>query len=470
MKRPFFLSLAFTAGGSAAVAAVSLVRNVLIASVMGPAAFGLWNFCAVVLRLTVESHLGALSVLSVEAPIHRGGGRPAEARTLERRAVSMTLLFALAAGALGAAALCFVGGAPLYGAAALLGVTIVLQSLFFADATVLRSRGVFGRVALAQIAFALVHIAGLLWLVPSRYLSGALLAWAAALLVAVTAMRLRPAEPMPPPRPSPAGGDLVVRGIPTYLVGLTFVVLLQTDRVVVGALLGAEALGFYGILGLGASALLFLPDAFASVLLPMAGERFGRAGEDPVALARIVERATRGLAVVSASALAMALAGTDLIVAYKLPNFAAALPAARPYLAGVFLLALTAPLRFVLVTVGAGRATLLATLAAFTIAVALESAACLAGPGLVGVATASAAAAMILFGALLGIATARRVLTSRAALRLFAETILFGGAALACDAVLAGAAPWLRLAVPSALAALAAVQLVRWARATSSSA
>jgi O-antigen/teichoic acid export membrane protein len=345
-----------------------------------------------------------------------------------------------------------------------LGVTVVLQQQFFADTTVLRTRGVFGRVAISQVAFALVHLAGLLWLVPSLYLTGALISWAAALAVAVLVMRLRPAEAMPVPRPSFSGGDLLVRGMPTYLVGVTYTVLLQTDQMIVGALLGAESLGLYGVMGLGASALLFLPDAFGGVLLPMAGERFGRAGERPEALSGLAERSVRGLALATAAALAVALAGTDFVVAWKLPNFAQALPAMRPYLAGVYLLALTVPLRFLLVTAGAGRAALAAQVGAWIAAVGLECAACLGGFGLAGVASACALTACALFGGLLVVAANRGVLTSKIAVRLFAETAGLLLAALVLDAALAGAAWWVRLAVPAILAGAAALHVVRSAR------
>jgi O-antigen/teichoic acid export membrane protein len=463
LKRPLVRGFALTAAGSAAVAAVSLVRNVIVAHVMGPAAFGLWQWCALALRFTVESHLGALSVLTAEAAVHRGAGRTDEARDMERRAVSLTVCLALVAAAIVAALFAVGNGPATYAAAGVLGATVVLQQQFFADCSVLRSRGVFGRVAVSQVVFAAVHLAGLALLVPGRFVTGALISWALALAAAVAVMRGRAAEPMPPARPALDGASLVRRGVPAYLVGLTFTVLLLTDRVVVGTLLGTEALGFYGPLTLLAPALIFVPDVLGGVLWPVAGEQFGRAGEDPAALSRIAERSVRGLAVLSAGVLATALAATDVLVEWKLPNFASALPAARPYLAGVCLLALTIPLRSLLVTARAGRPTLTAQMFVLALAVALECAACTGGGDRIGdlgrVATASAAAAVVLLALMLGVAAASRVLAAPTAVRLFVEAVVLAAAALALDHALRDAAWWARLAVPASLAATAAVSL-----------
>lgn len=464
MKRLFFRGFVFTAAGSAAVAAVSLVRDVIIAAVMGPAAFGLWRVCGVALRLSVESHTGVLSALAVDGPVARGAGDVAGARTLEQRATSLTLLLAIGAAVVAAGALCLVGGAPLYVAAAFLAVTVVLQQQFFADTSVLRSRGVFGRVAVSQVVFAIVHLTGLLWLVPSHFLTGAMASWGLALLAAVIMMRQGAAEPMPAPRPAAVGGDLVRRGMATYLVGLTFVVLLQSDQVVVGALLGAEALGHYGLLTRLGTALLFLPDAFGGTLLPFAGERFGRSGKDPASLSALGEGSVRRLAILSAAGLACALAGAEVIVTRMLPNYAPALAPMRWYLGGVYLLALTYPLRFLLVTIGAGRPALFVQIGALALAVAAECAACAAGTGLTGVAAASALAAALLFGGLLAVAAVRGLVASRTSIRLYAEAAVLAAAAFVLDGATAGLDWRVRLAVPAAVAAVAAVRFVRATR------
>jgi O-antigen/teichoic acid export membrane protein len=458
LARGFVLS----AAGSAALAVASLVRTVVVARVMGPAAFGLWRVATVALRLCVESHAGALSVLAAEAPVHRGAGRAEAARDLESRASTLTTALALAAGIAAAVVLAASGGRAVLVAAAVLGATAVLQQRFFADAAVLRSRNEFGRVALAQCAFAALHLAGLVVLVPAYWLTGALASWAAALVVAVVVMRVRAA--LPPSRPALGGAGLVRRGAATWLVTVTATLLLQADQVVVGALLGTTALGIYGVLAIGSAALLFAPEAFGGALLPVAGLAYGRAGEDPAALARLAGRSVRGIALVSAAVLALSLAGTDVVIAWQLPGYADATAALRPYLAGVYLLAAAVPLRILLVTAGASRAALRAQFVALLAGVALESIACAGGWGLVGVACAGAMVASVLLASLLGATARAGVVSSRMALRLFAEACALLVAALALDAVLVDGVWWLRVGVPLLLAAAAGAHLLHSAR------
>ena len=454
-----------SAAGSAALAVASLVRTVVIARVMGPAAFGLWRIAAVSLRLGVESHAGALTTLAAEAPVHRGAGRDDAARDLELRASAVTTSLALAAGAAAALVLAASGGRAALVAAAVLGATAVLQQRFFADAAVLKARNEFGRVALAQCAFAALHLAGLVALVPSYWLTGALVSWAAALVVAVVVMRVRAGVSMPPARPSFDGGGVVRRGTAAWLVTVTATLLLQADQVVVGALLGTTALGLYGVLAIGSAALLFAPEAFGAALWPVLGLTYGRAGGNPAALAQLAERSVRALALASAAVLALSLAGTDVVVAWQLPGYADALAALRPSLAGVYLLALAVPLRFLLVTAGRSGAALRAQVVALVAAVALEAAACAAGWGLVGVACAGAIVALVLLAALLAVTARAGVVASRAALRLLAEAAGLLAAALVLDLALAGTACPLRVGVPFALAAAAGVHLLRVARA-----
>ena len=460
LARGFVLS----AAGSAALAVASLVRTVVVARVMGPAAFGLWRIAAVALRLAVESHAGALTTVSSEAPVHRGAGRNDAARDVERRASAVTTSLALAAGVAAALVLAATGGRTAFVAAAALGATVVLQQRFFADAAILKSRNEFGRVALAQCAFAALHLAGLVALVPSYFLTGALVSWAAALLVSVIVLRVRPRAALPPARPSLDGGGVVRRGMAPWLVTVTSTLLLQADQVVVGALLGTSALGLYGVLAIGSAALLFAPEAFGGALWPVAGLTYGRASGNPASLARLAERSVRALSFASAAVLAVALAGTDLVIAWQLPAYADATGALRPYLAGVHLLALAVPLRFLLVTVGASSTALRAQVVALVAAVALESVACAAGWGLVGVASAGAVVACVLFAVMLRATARAGVIASRTSVRLFIESGVLLAAALGLDLAFAESAWTLRVGVPLVLAAVAGLYLLRVAR------
>ncbi len=442
MRRSFLRGLLMGGAGNGAVAAVGLVRNVLVARVMGPAAFGLFQVCLVALRLAGEMHLGALHALALDGPILSGAGRAAEARRLEARVLGIGALLSAAGGIAAALVLRIEGGDRLGPAALLLAAAVFLQQVFQAHAVLFQARRQFGRVALLQFTFAVVHLAGLLLLLPSRYITGALIAWAGGAAAAVLLVRSVSPDPVPLPGFSgpPAMAATVRRGLPTWLVGAAFVLLLQVDRVVVGGMLGREALGQYGILVLGGAALLFLPDVIAGVLWPCAGEEYGRSGGSAASLGPLTLATLRALALALAAGLVLVAQGTELLVDRVLPGYAPALDALRLYLPGVFLLGLVHPLRLFLVTAGGDRALLRlfgATVAATAVAQVLAAA---AGAGLGGVALAGSASALLLFALALRMAGSRLAL-GPGAVRAGIEGAGLLALALLADAALSAAGP-----------------------------
>lgn len=443
MSRRLARGLAQTLCGGAAVATVSLVRNVLIARVMGAAAFGLWNVCLVAQRIAAESHLGALSAVAVRSPLARGEGDEAAAARVERVGATLALILGGVAGVVAGAALRVIGGPPLATAGVALAVCVLLQQQFAAAATILRARLRFGGLAVGQGVFAVVYVAGLVLLLPDYYVTGALAAAALALVAALAGVWLhsRAAAPAPARLHAAETRALIRRGLPVYLVQLTLVLLLQTDRVVVGAALGQEALGHYGVLVIAGTGLLFVPDAFSAVLWPFASERFGRLRSDPGALSSLAAGSVRHLSLLLLGLLPLTLAAADALVAHVLPQYAPALPALRIYVAGLFPLALSLPLRNLLVTAGAERPLLRLQVALLAAEAGLATTAALTGFGIRGVALVTAIVSATLYAAVLALSARRNVLAPHAAASAAAWSAVALALALGADALLNTAAP-----------------------------
>jgi O-antigen/teichoic acid export membrane protein len=406
MRNSFLRGVSMNAAGNGSVAVIGLIRNVIIARVMGPAAFGLWQVCLVALRLGGESHVGSLHALALEGPILRGGGREDEARTLEARVLGIAALFACASGIAAALVLRLNGGPGLGTAGVLLAFSVFSQQAFQAHAVLLQARRKFERVATLQFTFAVVHLAGLLLLLPSRYISGVLFAWTAGAVAAVFIIRRTAEIPIPRIPPRAAISATVRRGMSSWLVSAAFVLLLMEDRVLVGALLGREALGHYGILVLGGSALLFLPDVIAGVIWPFAGEEYGRRGRSPGALGPLALTTVRAVAPAMAAGLVLVAQGTEVLVARVLPSYAPSLDALRLYLPGVYLLGIVHLLRPILVTSGGDRALLRLFGGMLAATVTAQVAAVAAGGGMAGVALTGAAGAAVLLALTLRLAGA----------------------------------------------------------------
>jgi O-antigen/teichoic acid export membrane protein len=438
----FLPAVVLVVGSTGAVAAVGLLRSVVIAKAMGPAAFGLWQLCLVAIRIGGESHLGALHAMALEGPVLRGAGREAEAVAMERRSLGTALLLGLFAGTIAGLFLYWEGRTPLTTAAILLALTVTVQQAFQAEGVFLRTRRRFARLAVLQVTFATLHLGGLFLLVPTRYISGVLLAWAGAQVVALLLVRSASSTPLPRPViPGPREAIAVVRrGLPTWLIGASFLVLLQSDRIIVGGFLGREDLGLYGILIMGGSVLLLLPDAASMALWPFAGERFGAAGRDPASLGGMARDALGTLFPVLAATLLLALQASEVLVRRVVPAFEPSLLPLRFYLPGMYLLALTLPLRYLLITVGEEARVLRITVAVLGATAAAQVAMAAAGAGILGVAIATGAGGSVMFVLLTGQAV--RTLSAGVGLvRIAVTAALLGAAAMVFDRAFELAAP-----------------------------
>jgi O-antigen/teichoic acid export membrane protein len=119
-----------------------------------------------------------------------------------------------------------------------------------------------------------------------------------------------------------------------------------------------------------------------------------------------------------------------------LPQYAGALPAVRPYLAGLFPLAIALPLRNVLVTVGASGLLLRLQTVLLVLLVVLQISAALSGLGIVGVAWTGAIVWTLLLAAFLLILRSTGVLAGREVATAALHTVLACAAALALDTAL----------------------------------
>lgn len=231
----------------------------LTASALAPEAFGRWVIMALVLQYLPFISLGVSSGLARQVPISLGSGGEVGAQRLEDVALGATIVSGLVASGLGSGLLIvLLGASPIE--IVVFGAVAFLQQLAQLEQSLARARIRF-RAAAAQltgqgvasliVGSSLVGIgAGVL-----APLAGRVAAFAVALLLAPrTLVRI----PRPTFRLSRAVG-LVRVGFPLMVGGLLVTVLLTLDRWLVELWLGRAALGVYGLVGYGLSALLFFP-------------------------------------------------------------------------------------------------------------------------------------------------------------------------------------------------------------------
>jgi hypothetical protein len=158
-------------------------------------------------------------------------------------------------------------------------------------------------------------------------------------------------------------------------------------------------------------------------------------------LADLAARSVRHLSILLFGLLPVTLAAADALVAHVLPQYAPALPSLRIYVAGLFPLALSLPLRNLLVTVGAERSLLRAQVVLLAAAATLCTAAALTDEGIRGVSFVTALVSASLLASVLVLSTRRRVMTGRAARKGAAWAVGALAGALSIDAAISSMAP-----------------------------
>jgi O-antigen/teichoic acid export membrane protein len=139
-------------------------------------------------------------------------------------------------------------------------------------------------------------------------------------------------------------------GMPILAGAVAFETIRNTDRIVIGSVLGFEALGVYSVAQIVCQGVYYLPNALSTVMYPRVQERYGRTG-DVLSLRKFVEVPLHVLGDALLAATTVLLVALPPAIATWLPAFAATIPALRIMLVATYFLCLAPPAIQLLLTV-----------------------------------------------------------------------------------------------------------------------
>ena len=321
-------------GYGAARAVVELLigaRGMLLAALLGPAAFGIWSLIRLCQQYLIVVGLGTGRGLEVEASALRRGPEGGPNPTAERFAVASTGFQLLGYGALSvlAAVAALLTDDPTW--RAILGglaVSTLVERLYYQAGTFLRAQATIPEFALVELGHAVLQIAltvslAWLWGLPGA-LAGLALAYAGGLAMMHGRVPMRIGWSWPRAR------AMIRIGLPVTLAGMMQTLVASLDRLVVAAFVSVEALGQYSfavaVTSIGAAAGLVVRTAVFPDVYHAA--RHG----DARAWMADMERLLLALAwILSLVFAAMALA-IGPVIHHLLPDYAAAVGPARIFI------------------------------------------------------------------------------------------------------------------------------------------
>jgi O-antigen/teichoic acid export membrane protein len=189
-------------------------------------------------------------------------------------------------------------------------------------------------------------------------------------------------------------GPLLVDGMPILAGAVAFETIRNTDRIVIGSVLGFKALGVYSVTQIVCQGLYYLPNALSTVMYPRFQARYGATGE-ALSLRKFVEVPLHVLADALLAATTVLLVALPPAIRTWLPAFVDTIPPLRVMLVGTYFLCLAPPAGQFLLTVHKQTPALLVALPAT--AIALAAAYVGAASGLIGVAAGVAIGCFVEF-------------------------------------------------------------------------
>ena len=431
MKRRLLMHVGVVSASHYASEALFLLRGLVLAKLLGPAAFGVWSSIRILTVFANYSHLGARQGVVQLAGVADGAADPARAQVLRRNTVGLSVVGSVVM--TGAVSLYILATRPEPAWAWWMVPPMLLLAQFFdLHVTVLQSEQRFARMSVVSVLFALLSAAAGIAAALTTGLGGFLVAMTASYAV-VLAHEVACGRALW--RAELRGDvlrDLLRCGGPILAAQVALVVLWQSDRLVIWAALGHESLGTYAVQSYFTCVVLLIANSLVSVLQPHLAAVTG-ADPRPAALRPYVERGSMLVAATVAPVVVATLLALPLPIVHFLPEYAPAVVPGQVLLIATAVSVSCSVAGSVLIALGRSRLLLALRAGAAAVAVALVALVVAVGGGFVAIAAATAAAITLYSLATLTMALRRCGMSSGGTARCVAR--LVGVAALLVGAV-----------------------------------
>jgi O-antigen/teichoic acid export membrane protein len=303
-----------------------LVVGLIAAGLLGPRRWGIWQVVSVLLTYGALCHLGALNAMNREVPIQRGAGRNDEAVRTQRATLGAMLLTSLGCAALGG----LVAWLLARGEAS--AVVLPAVGLFLASqlaAYVLMSAKTHLRFPVVSAQQLILGVLLPLVVLPATIrfgLPGFVGGQAVAVVLACALVGRHFPGSLRPGLDPARTRELIRIGFPILTAGVTYLLLVSSDRWIAVGMLGVEAAGHYGIVAMVLAGLRMVTSAITQYVYPRMAQAWGETG-DPAVLESWSRRQTRLAFLLLTPAVVVCVAALPPIIRRFLPDFAPAAPA-----------------------------------------------------------------------------------------------------------------------------------------------
>jgi O-antigen/teichoic acid export membrane protein len=325
--------------------AMGFLQSFVVAKALGPASFGIWVTLLLLVSYAPIFCLGTVETLLKQVPYYLGRNDLKRVREIENSVLGSIVLSAILVGLL-ALATPFVLPFTSFNVGASLAVMVLVtiainyfSSFFYHRFSAYENFKMTGAMDAIRAAVCLVLVGGMGWVWGLRgAVTGYLLQEIVMFLITASLnIRAHGRPGISFHRESIIGAIRV--GLPISLLWWVLTLTASVDRLVLGGMVGAAAVGYYA-LGISLSGILFLvPMVVGRVLYPKVNKHFGQ-NADAEAMKRVVLAPTLALGTLLVNFQICLLAGTPLLYNQLLPKYHPGLMAGQLLILGAFFVCL----------------------------------------------------------------------------------------------------------------------------------
>jgi O-antigen/teichoic acid export membrane protein len=332
---------------------VGLISGVLIARLLGPEEFGIWNVVMLVLGYATYTELGVLSAMGRDLPLHLGQGDLKKASAVEGAARYVTIFGAvLTAVIIGIFSFFGIHSLKMSIGLQVTALVLILQQIYTYHRIHLRSYNRFKELSRQQVIFSLLTAFTGILLVFLAGLEGRLFAaFLAHLLILVYAVRRDPWKSIEKFDWAVTKSLLRV-GIPIIFSGIIITMLTSIDRLMIITFLDEKQLGYFGLGIMLVGAVSIVPAMAIQVLVPKINFLYGSSGMSIESLRSYVLKPSLVLSLALPLVIGPVFLLLPFIVQSFMPEFIPGISSARIVVLGTFFYGILGLTDTFLVTVG----------------------------------------------------------------------------------------------------------------------
>ncbi|HYK02988.1 MAG TPA: oligosaccharide flippase family protein [Thermoanaerobaculia bacterium] len=341
LRRKIITDTLFLNAGSLVSQVLVFLQGLIVLKMLEPRTYGVWVAVNVVLRYGTLAQAGLENGMAIRLPYHRGRGDTARVELIAGTSFVLWTLIAAAAAAAVALFATFSNrfqGVERYGLFVVALLILLEQQLSFLTRWETAVHMNFRRPALMGVlrqSVTFAFVVPLTWKFGLRGLmTGVLAAWVVTWAVYLRRSNFAPRFAFS----KDAATETFRNGFPLFVTAIGGTVIETIDRALVGSLLGAVALGYYGLTTLGGNALFGLLRQAGGALSPHIVAEMGRSRDDLRALDRFLRPPTIVFAYAGAALMSALMIGVPTLVRAYLPKYIPGIDAFYWYVPGFFFL------------------------------------------------------------------------------------------------------------------------------------